>query len=109
SRYLSLAALFAPSLMPSLFSLLAHHTPLPSFPTRRSSDLDASDYYHRGSALPVTGQIHVPTLILAAQDDPLVPIASFRNSGIERSEEHTSELQSPDHLVCRLLLEKKKQ
>src|SRR5258708_28036864 len=26
----------------------------------------------------------------------------------ERSEEHTSELQSPDHLVCRLLLEKKK-
>jgi len=24
-----------------------------------------------------------------------------------RSEEHTSELQSPDHLVCRLLLEKK--
>src|SRR5258708_31387459 len=26
-----------------------------------------------------------------------------------RSEEHTSELQSPDHLVCRLLLEKKKQ
>src|SRR5258708_20691166 len=27
---------------------------------------------------------------------------------IGRSEEHTSELQSPDHLVCRLLLEKKK-
>src|SRR5207244_6568738 len=27
---------------------------------------------------------------------------------IWRSEEHTSELQSPDHLVCRLLLEKKK-
>src|SRR5258708_11108383 len=26
----------------------------------------------------------------------------------DRSEEHTSELQSPDHLVCRLLLEKKK-
>src|SRR5258708_29720036 len=26
----------------------------------------------------------------------------------ERSEEHTSELQSPDHIVCRLLLEKKK-
>src|SRR5947208_6446822 len=25
-----------------------------------------------------------------------------------RSEEHTSELQSPDHIVCRLLLEKKK-
>src|SRR5258708_14947386 len=27
---------------------------------------------------------------------------------LRRSEEHTSELQSPDHLVCRLLLEKKK-
>src|SRR5258708_30834540 len=30
------------------------------------------------------------------------------SANIERSEEHTSELQSPDHLVCRLLLEKKK-
>src|SRR5438552_13752839 len=29
-------------------------------------------------------------------------------SSLKRSEEHTSELQSPDHLVCRLLLEKKK-
>src|SRR5258708_24028342 len=31
-----------------------------------------------------------------------------RASSSSRSEEHTSELQSPDHLVCRLLLEKKK-
>src|SRR5258708_28316909 len=31
-----------------------------------------------------------------------------RGKGRIRSEEHTSELQSPDHLVCRLLLEKKK-
>src|SRR5258708_10543620 len=31
----------------------------------------------------------------------------FRRN-VVRSEEHTSELQSPDHLVCRLLLEKKK-
>src|SRR5258708_30007772 len=30
-----------------------------------------------------------------------------RNAFSTRSEEHTSELQSPDHLVCRLLLEKK--
>src|SRR5258708_31644615 len=30
------------------------------------------------------------------------------SAGRHRSEEHTSELQSPDHLVCRLLLEKKK-
>src|SRR5258708_30001608 len=32
----------------------------------------------------------------------------FFNFVNARSEEHTSELQSPDHLVCRLLLEKKK-
>src|SRR5258708_26743736 len=32
----------------------------------------------------------------------------FGRRSEERSEEHTSELQSPDHLVCRLLLEKKK-
>src|SRR5438552_10146785 len=31
-----------------------------------------------------------------------------RGRRVHRSEEHTSELQSPDHLVCRLLLEKKK-
>src|SRR5258708_22855561 len=31
-----------------------------------------------------------------------------RHRPVQRSEEHTSELQSPDHLVCRLLLEKKK-
>src|SRR5258708_4167073 len=39
------------------------------------------------------------------------PIKKFKDKAPEglRSEEHTSELQSPDHLVCRLLLEKKKQ
>src|SRR5258708_10412941 len=36
----------------------------------------------------------------------LVPFGA-RQLGERRSEEHTSELQSPDHLVCRLLLEKK--
>src|SRR5258708_15545823 len=35
------------------------------------------------------------------------PVQHARDRGL-RSEEHTSELQSPDHLVCRLLLEKKK-
>src|SRR5258708_33964136 len=45
---------------------------------------------------------------------PLQDIEPFENQdlglvyGLKRSEEHTSELQSPDHLVCRLLLEKKK-
>src|SRR5258708_30083433 len=34
--------------------------------------------------------------------------AGIFGGGGGRSEEHTSELQSPDHLVCRLLLEKKK-
>src|SRR5258708_12690795 len=40
-----------------------------------------------------------------------MPLAPRRSSGTarrSRSEEHTSELQSPDHLLCRLLLEKKK-
>src|SRR5690625_7112900 len=38
------------------------------------------------------------------------PVARHQPSPVdaERSEEHTSELQSPGHLVCRLLLEKKK-
>src|SRR5258708_13918800 len=35
-------------------------------------------------------------------------IAELEITDQSRSEEHTSELQSPDHLVCRLLLEKKK-
>src|SRR5689334_23988791 len=35
-------------------------------------------------------------------------IAAIRDAGPIRSEEHTSELQSQFHLVCRLLLEKKK-
>src|SRR5258708_18139826 len=34
-------------------------------------------------------------------------IAEVATAVTKRSEEHTSELQSPDHLVCRLLLEKK--
>src|SRR5207244_12140014 len=35
-------------------------------------------------------------------------ICASGSGAVTRSEEHTSELQSPDHLVCRLLLEKKK-
>src|SRR5258708_14486056 len=38
----------------------------------------------------------------------VVIVAPVCLSVLARSEEHTSELQSPDHLVCRLLLEKKK-
>src|SRR5258708_18211206 len=58
------------------------------------------------------------------QADNFTPPAALFNTGMNfgtpvlgtgtlpattRSEEHTSELQSPDHLVCRLLLEKKKE
>src|SRR5258708_24454696 len=37
-----------------------------------------------------------------------VVLGILLQTSILRSEEHTSELQSPDHLVCRLLLEKKR-
>src|SRR5438552_8493263 len=40
--------------------------------------------------------------------DKYLASARLAAAGLRRSEEHTSELQSPDHLVCRLLLEKKK-
>src|SRR5436305_13771972 len=74
---------------------------LPSFPTRRSSDLigaglgnDADD---GAGASAILGRVVV------------LEYAKLRD-GVQievRSEEHTSELQSRPHLVCRLLLEKK--
>src|SRR5437879_7811727 len=42
------------------------------------------------------------------RDRTISPPPMTRNWHVERSEEHTSELQSPMYLVCRLLLEKKK-
>src|SRR5207244_8455243 len=50
-----------------------------------------------GEVVPTEG--HTPVLL---ENRALQPFDKAR------SEEHTSELQSPDHLVCRLLLEKKK-
>src|ERR1022692_4830252 len=47
-----------------------------------------------------------PTLGYDFSQPPLVPLEAF---SAHRSEEHTSELQSPCNLVCRLLLEKTKQ
>src|SRR5258708_24526527 len=44
----------------------------------------------------------------AVSPTPPIFYNNFDRNGDGRSEEHTSELQSPDHLVCRLLLEKKK-
>src|SRR5438552_9052459 len=48
--------------------------------------------------------IAVPTISPAGSDSATI---QSRLPTVARSEEHTSELQSPDHLVCRLLLEKK--
>src|SRR2546429_4557093 len=56
------------------------------------------------------------TLFRSPQHCPRAPVVSSRNASAvrrmrlpqKRSEEHTSELQSRLHLVCRLLLEKKK-
>jgi predicted alpha/beta-fold hydrolase len=43
---------------------------------------DASDYYYRASALRVAGAIRVPTLVLAAKDDPFVPVDPFHDPGV---------------------------
>src|SRR5258708_26968485 len=71
---------------------------------------DASDRLH------MQGQSLWPTLqnssIPHCLSELIVRFPSYDNpqwTKDSRSEEHTSELQSPDHLVCRLLLEKKKQ
>src|SRR5258708_30745949 len=62
-------------------------------------------------SVPTGGHTH--RLAVHAQRRPLRPAGDAEKEGRPvrrgvRSEEHTSELQSPDHLVCRLLLEKKK-
>src|SRR5207244_11886857 len=101
------------SLSISFFFLLhAHPHDLHSFPTRRSSDLHAKITL---PPLPSSGDAidpihHYDCVILGDVDPAKLPVADRRRAGTHnvRSEEHTSELQSPDHLVCRLLLEKKK-
>jgi uncharacterized protein len=40
---------------------------------------DASDYYHRASAMRVIDRVRVPGLIISAEDDPFVPTAAFRD------------------------------
>src|SRR5690606_41825707 len=84
-----------------------HHRGLRSFPTRRSSDLSGSTsapiIMTAGTAsfgIPYTDIISISPI-----NPPLgIPPATI----LTRSEEHTSELQSRENLVCRLLLEKKK-
>src|SRR5439155_24312478 len=80
---------------------------LHSFPTRRSSDLGPRRL-HRA---PADGREHQRSDLSA--EGALVggPGEAARDRAVPallRSEEHTSELQSRGHLVCRLLLEKKK-
>src|SRR5258708_29741621 len=62
-------------------------------------------------ALPISddnraGHAAGESMKIAVVFDTLHP--DWEDADYKRSEEHTSELQSPDHLVCRLLLEKKK-
>src|SRR4051794_41635583 len=82
----------------------------PLFPTRRSSDLP-----RRGSELAEKNSVSALPSAAGSRTSP--PSTTPCGSGARairttclppRSEEHTSELQSPVHLVCRLLLEKKK-
>src|SRR5258708_27244284 len=75
----------------TLFRSLFDFVPLGSFTVETS---DGSG--NRGRT---TGSLSTTSQVVVAN-------VSFLGKG--RSEEHTSELQSPDHLVCRLLLEKKK-
>src|ERR1039458_10745739 len=58
----------------------------------------------RSTLFPYTTLFRSSRTVLYAND----PGQAERNPGRDRSEEHTSELQSLRHLVCRLLLEKKK-
>src|SRR5690606_41584128 len=93
-----------------LCSRSAHHRGLLSFPTRRSSDLAAPVLDRPVDPGPAAG---VERLLPGQVERPHV--GPLRRAGLggevlpqPRSEEHTSELQSRENLVCRLLLEKKK-
>src|SRR5437899_7144692 len=90
------------------FQEYVDHRDLHSFPTRRSSDLE-SETQERAEPQPVSPS----TDVTRAEPEPEREVREDRAAGEkkpaeERSEEHTSELQSLRHLVCRLLLEKKK-
>src|SRR6266487_3871493 len=71
-------------------------------------------YFHGRDELVEAAVAHRCTQVLAGLTQALGTVASLAEleqalaGFVARSEEHTSELQSPVHLVCRLLLEKKK-
>src|SRR5437762_14299880 len=78
---------------------------LHSFPTRRSSDLADDTRFVRAFGGDFNfAVVRFDNLARDRQTQPQTHVAG----GEKRSEEHTSELQSPMYLVCRLLLEKKK-
>src|SRR5690348_17634173 len=87
-----------------------HPRDLHSFPTRRSSDLSSKVPCPpvSGWPLPVRSRNPQPwrCRTCAPAGNRARPCGTHQ---LPRSEDHTSELQSPVHLVCRLLLEKKKQ
>src|SRR5207244_12971025 len=103
-------------------SSLAPPPPLHSFPTRRSSDLPScADLAHSRSPKLARDRPSQRTtmkfLVMIYNDDQLIealPDGEYNtmmrgciahaDEMRDRSEEHTSELQSPDHIVCRLLL-----
>src|SRR5256885_8626189 len=75
----------------------------------RSSRLDRNasrQAFHRLAAGP-QGRSCLPTLTIFTTPNLSLNIRLLRPDHFHRSEEHTSELQSPCNLVCRLLLEKK--
>src|SRR5438045_7038030 len=88
---------------------------LPSFPTRRSSDLRLAQPLVRevlgAHLLGLPFRLPFLAVVLEIPDQFLLLgiHRDHRLPALLRSEEHTSELQSLRHLVCRLLLEKKKQ
>src|SRR5689334_24786539 len=88
----------------------ANHRHLHSFPTRRSSDLSSRINKRQfcASAPAISTSCCCPTPNWCAGVEGSSSCSPTRASA-SRSEEHTSELQSQFHLVCRLLLEKKKQ
>src|SRR5205809_5975257 len=91
------------------FDLPRAHRDLPSFPTRRSSDLGARSTLLLATASTLLGVgLGVVVGMVGAFYRGFVDELLMRIMDALRSEEHTSELQSRLHLVCRLLLEKKK-
>src|SRR5438093_8523653 len=86
---------------------------LPAFPTRGSSDLREAGVVARGKGLAARGRedgrVAAGDIDPVGMDADLVHTNWVYVTGGNRSEEHTSELQSLTNLVCRLLLEKKKQ